>query len=380
MIPRFLIAPDSFKNCLSAAEVGQNICKGILQVYPDARVTVTPMADGGEGTIDALLSAIGGEKIKVQTVDPLNRSITSFFAYLPEKQTAIIEMAAASGLELLSEEERDPLLTTTYGTGLLIKAALDLGCSRIIVGLGGSATNDGGAGMAQALGIRLLDKSGKSIALGGKALQHIHTIDYSGMDVRINNTEFIAATDVRNVLCGPKGASWVYGPQKGADESMVELLDTNLLQLAQCMLKSQYVDVLEITGGGAAGGLGAGMLGFLGATIQSGFELIASMVQLEKQIANHDIIITAEGSFDGQTGFGKTPVGVAQIAHKYKKPVFVFAGAVADNLSNTEARGITAVFSITKRPVSLSEAISHAPEWLQDISEMISRLIKSQSS
>lgn len=361
---RFLIIPDSFKNCLSSKEVGSNIAKGIKHVFPDAEIKITPIADGGEGTVEALVYALKGKIINTKVHDALMRPMDSFFGVSGDGNTAIIEMAAASGIEAIKKEERNPLLTTTFGTGELIKEALDLGCNHIIVGLGGSATNDGGTGMARALGAKFLNGNNHDVDLGGGSIDQIVSIDLSSMDKRLKDTKIQIACDVKNPLYGPEGASAVYGPQKGATPEMVQTLDSNLRHLANCLTKIG-IDVTSLEGGGAAGGLGAGLFAFTKGTLERGFKIIAETLNLDSQIKQSDIIITAEGAVDFQTLFGKTPAGVASIAKKYKKPVFVFAGNALDDIEGLNTIGITSLVPITRKPILLEDALKNADNWLK---------------
>ncbi len=374
--PSFLIAADSFKNCLSALEVGKCIRAGIHSVFPQAKVTVLPMADGGEGTVDTILFAKGGTKEWVISVDPLNRPINSFIGILSDKNTAIIEMAATSGLELLLPKERNPMITSTFGTGLLIKAALDKGCQNIIIGIGGSATNDGGVGMAKALGILFLDQNGNEIDDGGAAIRNLHNIDISNIDRRIFNVRIRVASDVTNVICGKNGASYIYGKQKGATKKMAKELDQALVRLTKIVEEKLHINIEKIKGGGAAGGLGAGLVCFLGASIESGFDMMAKLIHLEQEISRHQIIITAEGSFDSQSFNGKTTFGIANLVQKTNKPVYVLAGSITDKLNEDDLRGIAAIIPITKKPTNLTTAIKNAPVWLYDASVMLSSIIK----
>ncbi|MGE4288614.1 MAG: glycerate kinase [Salinivirgaceae bacterium] len=375
--PRFLIVPDSFKNCLPAKQVGRAIQQGILKVFPDSVVSVIPMADGGEGTVEAILSAQGGERVAVEVVDSFLRPHKAFLGVLPTKKTAIIEMAAANGLELHQPEELNPWIASTYGTGLLIKKALDLGCDELIIGIGGSATNDGGVGMAKALGVKFLDNQGKDIGDGPGVFDQLYRIDTSDIDKRISTVKITVASDVTNTLIGPQGASFIYAHQKGADKSMVEKLDKQLDILSKQIKKDLNLDASNLVGGGAAGGLGAGLVCFLGASIKSGFEIISAWVDLEKQISKHDIIITAEGTFDHQSAYGKTPVGVANMANNNGKPVYLLAGNFSDEIPEDLYELFTALIPISKRPVSKTAALLNARLWLADAARMLAKIIQS---
>lgn len=374
---KFTIIPDSFKNCLPAIEVGKYIEAGIKEVFPESINRIIPMADGGEGTIQAIISATGGKIVNLRVHDPLMRPIDSFFYILPDAKTAIIEMAAASGIELILATERNPMKTTTFGTGELIKAALNKGCTTIIIGVGGSATNDGGVGMAMALGALFLDSNGIAIPLGGKGLNSIARIDLQDIDPRLKDVDIKVACDVKNKLCGTEGASAVYGPQKGATPDMVKILDQGLENLTNCIYKSLNSNVLNLEGGGAAGGLGAGLVAFTQAKLLPGFYLIADIVNLEQEIKESDFVISAEGAIDFQTQFGKTPAGVAAMAKKYNKPVFVFTGNASEDASQIDSTLIDAIIPITRRPISLDEAIELAPIWLNQSAKELARVIKS---
>ncbi|PKP09254.1 MAG: glycerate kinase [Bacteroidetes bacterium HGW-Bacteroidetes-4] len=376
IIPRFLIVPDSFKNCLTAQQAGTAIQQGILKVFPDTVVSVIPMADGGEGTVETILSVHGGEKVTVEVVDSFLRPHKAFLGILPNKKTAIIEMAAANGLELHKPKELNPWIASTYGTGLLIKKALDLGCNELIIGIGGSATNDGGVGMAKALGVKFLDKQGKDIGDGPGVFNKLYRIDTLNLDKRIATVRITVASDVTNTLIGPQGASFVYAHQKGADQGLVEKLDKHLGILSKQIKKDLNLDAAKIVGGGAAGGLGAGLVCFLGASIKSGFEVISEWVDLEQQIIKHDIVITAEGTFDYQSAYGKTPVGVATLARKNEKPVFLMAGNFSDEIPENLSKLFTALIPISKRPVNITEALLKASIWLEDAAQMLAKIIQ----
>lgn len=371
-----VIAPDSFKECLSATKVASAISEGIRKIVPEAKITSIPMADGGEGTVDALVTATSGRIIPTHSVDALNRSIQSFYGILGEGETAVIEMAAASGIELLAPEERNPLFTSTFGTGLLLKAAMEAGFTEIILGIGGSATNDGGAGMAQALGFGLLDEDGQPIGFGGGSLCKLHRIDCSKVHPLLSEVKITVACDVRNPLLGNSGATQVFGPQKGATPEMLEVLEANLTHFVRILQKEFGLDVSEIPGSGAAGGLGAGLIAFCRAEIVPGFELISQKTNLEEHIRQAWLVFTGEGNIDSQTVFGKTISGIAQMGKKYQVPVVALAGIVSDDLSELYKQGVTSVFSIADRPMSLSESKERTGELLASCSEQIMRLIK----
>jgi len=371
---KIIIAPDSFKGSLSAKAVADAIEIGIRRVVHDVEIIKVPMADGGEGTVQSLVDATGGRMVSLRVLDPLCREINSFYGILGDDKTAVIEMAAASGLPLLKEEERNPMITTTYGTGQLIKHALDMGCRNIILGIGGSATNDGGAGMATALGVKFLNEQGEEIGFGGGALGELHSIDKSGMDQRIGLCKISVACDVSNPLIGLEGASYVFGPQKGADKTMVETLDENLKRYGQMLEQNLGISVLDVPGTGAAGGLGAGVLAFLNADLRRGVDIIIEATGLEGKLDGADLVITGEGMIDHQTIYGKTPYGVAKLARKYKIPVVAIAGGIGNNIEVLYNNGFNSVFSIVDRPMTLKESIDRAQVLLQDTAERIMRL------
>ena len=373
---KILIAPDSFKDSLKAAGVAKSIKEGFSAIVPKSEFSIIPMADGGEGTVESVIDATSGTIYKVKVHDPLMRATESFFGITGDGSTAVIEMAAASGIEKLTREERNPWVTTTYGTGELIKLALEKGVKKIIIGIGGSATNDCGAGMAQALGVKLLDSTGNEIEKGGGALRKVSSIDISGIDAKIRSTEIQVACDVTNPLTGEKGASHVYGPQKGADKDMVLKLDENLKHFASIILQQTGKDILEIPGSGAAGGLGGGLMAFLDATLMKGFDIIANAIELEQKIQECDLVITGEGKIDFQTQYGKTIFGVSRLAKKHHKPVIVIAGTVADGAEIMYEKGVDAIFSIVDKPMPLDEALKNAPKLLAKTGERIARLLQ----
>lgn len=357
---KILIAPDSFKDSLSAKKVAEAIRRGILPELSEAEIKILPMADGGEGTVEALVDATQGKIIDVFVEDALRRRIKAKYGLLGDGQTAIIEMAAASGIELLKPEERNPWKTTTIGTGQLIRNALDKGCRRIIIGIGGSATNDGGVGMSIALGAKFIDNSGNEKGIGGGELSEIVNIDLSGLDKRINQTEFLVACDVSNPLTGVKGASCVYAPQKGADKEMVDKLDKNLKHLAKIINDQLKKDIEDIPGAGAAGGLGAGLMAFLDAKLLKGFEIVRHETKLDSSVDWADLVITGEGKVDVQTQYGKTPMGVTGVAKKYNKPVIAIAGTLGEGYQELYPLGFDAIFSIIDKPMELREALINA--------------------
>lgn len=374
---RVIVAPDSFKGSISSIQAATAVERGINQaaakVGQNVEVIKIPIADGGEGTVDAIISGVGGRLEKVMALNPLGREIESFFGILPD-QTAIIEMAAASGINLIKPEERNPLLTTTYGTGQLITKALDAGCKNIIIGIGGSATNDGGVGMAQALGVRFLDQNGRPVGFGGGELGKIHKIDLSGIDSRLESAAFTIASDVKNVLWGPEGASVIFGPQKGATSEMVTVLDHNLLYLANLIKRELGKEIALTPGSGAAGGLGGGLMAFLNAEIRPGIEIVMELTGFREKVQAADLIITGEGATDYQTMFGKVPYGVAQIAKEYHKPVICISGTLGNGYEKLYDAGINAFFSIVNRPMTLEEAIRRGEELLEKAAENIFKI------
>jgi len=373
---KVVIAPDSFKGSLAAGEVSENIAKGIKSVFEDAEIISVPMADGGEGTVYSLVESTNGKIVHARVKGPLMKEVEAFYGILGDGATAVIEMAAASGLPLLREEERNPLKTTTYGTGELIRHALDKGCRRIIIGIGGSATNDGGAGMIKALGVRLLDLNGKELKEGGGSLGKLQELDLSKLDKRLRECTIVAACDVDNPLTGPRGASHVFGPQKGADEKMVELLDSNLQHFSEIVLKHTGISIKDLPGAGAAGGLGGGLVAFLGAELRKGVDIVIEAARLEEKLAGADMVITGEGRMDYQTQFGKTPYGVAQVAQKHGVPVVAIVGSVGHNAEVLYAMGFSGILSIINRPMTLEEALAESPELLKKAAENVMRMYK----
>jgi glycerate kinase len=357
---KIVIAPDSYKESLTAMEVAQSIEKGFKQIFADAEVIKLPMADGGEGTVQSLVDATGGTIETVTVSGPLRQPVEGFFGLLGDGSTAIIEMAAASGIHLVTPNERNPLKTTTFGTGELIKAALDRGVEHIIVGIGGSATNDGGIGMAQSLGARFLDGRGQELAQGGGELAKLASIDLSNLDARLNRIKLEVACDVDNPLCGPAGASHIFGPQKGATPDMVKLLDANLSHYADVIKQTNGREVKTISGAGAAGGLGAAFLGLFNATLRPGIQIVVDAVKLNEIVKDADLVITGEGRIDSQTIHGKTPIGVARTAKRYDIPVIAIAGSTAKDCAIVHKHGIDAVYSVvlgaTDLPTALKEA------------------------
>lgn len=373
---KIVIAPDSFKESLSALEVANNIRAGFREIFPDADYVVLPVADGGEGTVDAMVAATNGSVVGLAVSGPLGKPVDAFFGLTGDGRTAIIEMAAASGLMLVPPEARDPLITTSFGVGELIRAALDKGARHFIVGIGGSATNDGGAGMLQALGVRLLDAEGKHLGPGGGELGRLATIDVSGLDPRLAECRIEVACDVDNPLIGPRGASAVFGPQKGATPDKVALLDANLGHYAAVIKVVLGMDVAHLPGAGAAGGLGAGFKAFLGAELKPGSEIVTTAVGLDAALADADLVITGEGCIDGQTIHGKTPIGVAAVAKRHGKPVIGIAGCLGGDAGAVFSHGIDAVFSVLSRSCSLAEAFAEAGDNLRVTARNVAATLK----
>ncbi|MBT2658801.1 glycerate kinase [Bacillus sp. ISL-18] len=373
---KFVLAPDSFKESMTAKNAALAMERGIRNVFPDAECVIVPMADGGEGTVESLVSMTNGEIIKTEVLGPLGKKVIAEYGLLGEGQTAVIEMASASGLELLKPEERNPLLTTTYGTGQLIKHALDKGVSRFLIGIGGSATNDGGAGMLQALGISFKDENGEELSLGGGALGRLHTIDLSGLDGRMKDVKIDVACDVTNPLIGENGASAIFGPQKGATPEVVSLLDENLAHYAEVMKAQLNKDIAHMEGAGAAGGLGAGLMAFLNARLRKGVDLVIEYTGLEERIQGADYVFTGEGSIDGQTLFGKTPFGVATIARKYSIPVIAFAGRIGKGVEPLYENGFTAIIGILTEVNSLEDALKSGETNIEFAAENICRVLR----
>jgi len=373
---KILVAPDSFKGSLTAMEAAENIKNGIHNYDPQIDIDLLPMADGGEGTVQSLVDATEGEIIKKKVTGPLGNTVEAFYGLLGDKKTAVIEMAAASGLPLVPEEKKNPSKTTTYGTGELIAAALDAGAQKIIIGIGGSATNDAGVGMAQALGAEILDEKGEQIDFGGGSLSQIEQIKLDKLDSRLKDVEILAACDVDNPLFGENGAAYVYAPQKGADPEMVEILDQNLRHFNQIAIKELNKDTNQIPGAGAAGGLGAGLVAFLDAELKAGVKIILDLINFEERLGNVDLVITGEGMLDGQSINGKTPVGVSRSAAEKNIPVIAISGTLGEGVEKVLDHGINSYFSIIDRPAELKEIIEKSPELLSKLSEQIIRTIK----
>lgn len=373
---RYLCAPDSFKESLTAMEAARAMAQGIENADHDAEVRCLPMADGGEGTARALVDATGGSMRAVPVHDPLGRPVEGHFGLLADGTTAVVETAEASGLALLEAKERNPLIASSYGTGELMLAAVRSGAKRIIVGLGGSATNDAGAGLLQALGVRLLDKNGNDLAHGGAALANLTTIDISTMDPALKNVAITAACDVTNPLTGPTGASAVFGPQKGASKDDVATLDAALAHFAQVIDSQLGVAVNDVPGAGAAGGIGAALKGFLNAEFRPGIAIVIEQSGLDAAAQWADVVFTGEGSIDFQTKFGKTPAGVAETAKRHGKPVIAVAGHIGTGIDELHEVGIDAVFGIAPGAASLSELLADAAANVIRTTEQIVRTLQ----
>ncbi|EIM40241.1 glycerate kinase [Acinetobacter sp. HA] len=370
----FVLAPDSFKESMSAEQACQAMQRGVLQVFPDACCIAVPMADGGEGTVEALLRSLDGQGITCMVTGPLvTQQVSTYFAIVDYGRTAVLEMAKANGIHLLAAEQRNPMLTSTYGTGEMIKQALDRGIEKIIIGLGGSVTNDGGAGMAQALGVQFFNSTGEAIQVCGGNLDQINQIDISQLDARLKNTEILIASDVNNPLCGPNGASAIFGPQKGATPEMVQQLDRNLNHYANLVEASLGIFIKNVAGSGAAGGLGFGLMAFADAKLQSGVELIIEQSRLAEKIAQADYVLTGEGKIDSQTALGKTPFGVAQVAQQFNKPVLAFAGLVGEGIESLFDAGFSQIVGINPPDCSLEEALKNGEVNLE---KAVSKTIK----
>jgi glycerate kinase len=387
---KVVVAPGSFKENLSAREVTGHIARGVRDVLPGAEVVCVPMADGGEGTVEALVDAMGGRYVEREVTAPLGDRTRARFVILgdggtPAKRlsrlgrdeggrTAVIEMASASGLPLVPPQHRNPLVTTTFGTGELIAAALDRGVTKILIGIGGSATVDGGSGMAKALGVKLLDAEGHDIPPGGGGLARLDRIDVSGLDARVKSVTIEVACDVDSPLTGKTGAARVYGPQKGATPGQVRVLDKALARLAEVIRRDLGVDVASMPGSGAAGGLGAGLVAFLAATLRNGVEMVVEAVDLAGKMKHAEIVITGEGRMDRSSACGKTPIGVAQTARKLGIPVVALVGSVGEGAHEVLRRGIDAYFTILPGPVTLEQAFREAPESLRRCAAQVMRL------
>ena len=372
---KIVIAPDSFKGSNSSMAVATRIETGIRRVFPEVEIVKIPIADGGEGTVEALVAGAGGRIYTADVKGPMGEDCKAEYAILTNG-TAALEMAASSGLPMVAQGKRNPLVATTYGVGQMIIAAIERGATDIVIGLGGSATNDGGIGMAQALGVSFKDANGNELGFGGGPIAKLSSIDVSGLDERIKNVKITIASDVNNPLCGPKGASAIFGPQKGADPEMVKLLDKNLAHYAEIVKQQLDIDQINTPGAGAAGGLGFGLLVFCGARLNSGIETMLDAVRFEEKLENCDIIVTGEGKIDGQSAFGKVPVGVAGRARRLGIPVLAIVGDIGDGAEAVYDFGIDSIMSTVNRAMPLSEAIARGGELLEEGAERAMRMIK----
>lgn len=369
---KIVIAPDSFKESMTALQCATAIERGINNIEAGHDIIKIPMADGGEGTVQSLVDALAGEMIYTSVTGPLGKPVDAFYGVI-HQEVAVIEIAAASGLDVLSEEERNPMNTTTYGTGELIMHALNKGIRTFIIGIGGSATNDGGIGMAQALGAEITDDHYQPVSFGGEGLANVRHIHLDTLDERLKECSFDVACDVVNPLVGQDGASYIYGPQKGADPHMVTYLDKAMENYGKCVKEQIGVDVLTLRGGGAAGGLGAALYAYLQANLQPGFDLVTSYIGLESYVQDADLVITGEGKIDDQTIYGKTPIGVAKIAKQYNLPVLAIGGTVDITSNDIYIHGVDAVFSILNKPMTLEDALQHAEQLTEALTENIWR-------
>ena len=354
---KVVIAIDSLKGSLSSMEAGMAIKDGILAAKPDAEVIVKPLADGGEGTTDALIEGMNGERIDLTVTGPMHTPVDAYYGYLKDTNTAVMEMASAAGITLVPDSEKNPLLATSYGVGEMINDAIQRGCRNFIIGIGGSVTNDGGIGMLKALGVRFLDENGEDAGEGGQALAKIARIDVSGMNPLLKECHIQVACDVNNPLCGENGSTYVYGPQKGVTEDMKKTLDEAMAHFARVTSETLENDYMNIPGAGAAGGLGYAFLAYTGAALTPGIELILDAVGLEEELSGADVVVTGEGRLDFQTAMGKAPVGVARLAKKYNAKVIAFAGSVTKEATACNKEGIDAFFPILRGVCTLAEAM-----------------------
>lgn len=372
---KFVLAPDSFKESMTSKEVCNAMSEGIRKVFSKAEITAVPMADGGEGTMQSMIDSTNGTIYSAVVKGPLGKDITAKFGVLGDKKTAVVEAAEACGLQLIDKYSRNPLVTTTYGVGELIKAALDMNIEKLIITLGGSSTNDGGVGMLQALGVKFLDKNNNEISFGGASLSKIYTIDVSMIDKRINNVDIKAACDVKNYLTGDNGASRIFAKQKGASEEDIDILDENLKHYADVVKKQFGIDIDHVEGAGAAGGLGSAITGFLAGKLENGFSIVAACSDLESKIINADFVITGEGSIDVQTKGGKTPYGVAKTAKKFNVPVIALCGRIGDGIEELYEY-IDSIVCIVQGAVSLEDALQNGKVNMTRTMENICRIIE----
>ena len=373
---KIVIAPDSYKGSIYASDAARAMEDGVRRVLPDAEVVLVPVADGGDGTLETLVETSGGRIITSDVTGPLGEPVSAQWGAMGDGVTAVAEMARTSGLALVRLEDRDPLNATTYGLGEVILEALEAGYRRFILGIGGSATNDAGAGMAQALGVRLLDADGAALPPGGAALARLARIDTSGLDSRAVEAEFDVACDVNNPLTGPEGASAVYGPQKGATPEIVEHLDAALANFAEVVKRDLGADVNDVPGSGAAGGLGGGIMAFLGGRLRPGVDIVLDTVDLASRLDGADLIITGEGCMDFQTVYNKAPIGVARLAGERNIPVIGVSGSLGDGFTDVHEHGIAAAVAITHAPMTLDEATDRVVELIASATEQAVRLVR----
>lgn len=373
---KIVIAPQAFKGSISALEAAKAMDKGVRKVFSQIETVLIPVADGGDGTLETLVESSSGTLRTAEITGPLGKKTTAHWGAMGNNQIAIIEMARTSGLAMVPPAKRNPLITTTYGLGEMIRHAMEAGFRRFIIGIGGSATNDGGTGMAQALGIHFTDLSGNELPFGGAGLSKLHKIDISQIDPRILQSEFMVACDVSNPLTGPEGASEVYGPQKGATPEMVVQLDQALTHLAQVIKKDLGLEINDISGAGAAGGLGGGLIAFLNGKLQTGVDIVLDTLRLDDKLYGADLVITGEGSLDFQTVYDKAPIGVAKRAKRNGIPVIAISGSLGNGYTNIHAHGIDAALAIIRYPMTLEESSQNASELITDATEQALRLIK----
>ena len=370
---KIVIAPDSFKGSLTAAEAAEAIETGFRAVYPDAEYVKVPMADGGEGTVQSLVDATSGTIITQLVSGPMGDMVAGFFGILGDRQTAVIEMAAASGIHWVRPKERDVYLASSFGTGQLINAALDRGCDKLIVGLGGSATNDGGIGMMKALGAQFFDQDGVQLAADVRALLQLASIDLQYLDPRLDKTEIVVACDVDNPLCGENGAARVFGPQKGATEEDIAVLDQALTRYGDILSANAGRDIASEPGAGAAGGMGAAFIGLIDAVLKPGVDIVIEIVDLANSLVDANLVITGEGRVDNQTIHGKTPTGVAKVAKSCNLPVICIAGSVEDGADFTHQLGIDEIYSVTEGDYDLTEVLIEAEHKLTQAAQKIAK-------
>ena len=373
---KIVIAPDSYKGSIYAPEAARAMREGVLRVVPDAETVLVPVADGGDGTLETLVETSGGTTRTATVTGPLGEPTEAQWGAMGDGQTAVIEMARTSGLALVPDDRRDPLTATTAGLGEVIREALDEGFRRFILGIGGSATNDAGAGMAQALGVRLLNTEGRDLEAGGAALVRLHHIDITGLDPRVADSEFMVACDVSNPLTGPEGASAVYGPQKGATPAMVEQLDAALGRFAEVVLRDLSADVRDVPGTGAAGGLGGGIMAFLDGQLRPGVDIVLDTLHFDSELDGADLVITGEGGMDFQTVYNKAPIGVARLAKARGIAVIAISGSLGKGYTDVHDYGIDAVSAITSAPMDMDEAISRCSELVADATEQALRMMR----